>query len=474
MKQRHALTDSICQNATCPPDRPRGVSLWDGEGLYLKVWPAGTKTWKLNYSRHGRLRTVTLGEFTRGIDVAKARQMAERIYVDLCENADYDPAAERRAKKTAEVADSKRNVLFEEQAEFYMNEQVRLQRWTPMPDHLRRLWRADKPLPRGERHGTSTEHRNRDRIKRHIYPALRGKKMGNLTAAHYAQVINSVGSPNERKKVADLLRGIVKTWLPHVPGTPDPMDSAMQRQLSVHPEYVSGHFPAITEPKTFGFMVRDVRRQLGANAVNHSLYLFLIQAYLWQRPGALAQMRWSEIDWEQSVWKCPKWIMKRSQKQKKYTQENNRYFAVPLPTQVVELLKKLLPFAQNEYVFEGRGGRGHVSPASAKKLIARAGYDGQQTLHGFRSSAKTILKNHFALDQNLVEKQLDHLIDPVLGEAYDRAEMVFLRADLLQCWADLVGWLENGNSIWEFVPPNDAIRQVRKSRANSNTCEQIC
>ncbi|MDO5290251.1 MAG: hypothetical protein Q4F13_11540 [Pseudomonadota bacterium] len=75
-------------------------------------------------------------------------------------------------------------------------------------------------------------------------------------------------------------------------------------------------------------------------------------------------------------------------------------------------------------------------------------------MHGFRASAKTILKNYFDLDQDLIEVQLGHTVDKALGTSYDRAEMVLKRQLLIDEWANIVDWLVDGKQISEYKPRN--------------------
>ena len=50
------LTDTICKNATCPPDKLK-LRLSDSGGLYLEVSPNGSKRWFYKYRKDGRITT---------------------------------------------------------------------------------------------------------------------------------------------------------------------------------------------------------------------------------------------------------------------------------------------------------------------------------------------------------------------------------------------------------------------------------
>jgi hypothetical protein len=50
----------------------------DGGGLYLRVAPAGTKSWIFRFAEGGKLRDMGLGS-TNTVSLARARQMLESV-----------------------------------------------------------------------------------------------------------------------------------------------------------------------------------------------------------------------------------------------------------------------------------------------------------------------------------------------------------------------------------------------------------
>lgn len=61
---------------------------------------------------------------------------------------------------------------------------------------------------------------------------------------------------------------------------------------------------------------------------------------LFQRPNELRGMAWAELDLDAALWTIPSERMKRRVEGKK----NGDPHLVPLPTQAVEILRKLHPF----------------------------------------------------------------------------------------------------------------------------------
>jgi hypothetical protein len=62
--------------AALPREKPYKV--WDGEGLFLRVRPSGTKVWHLRWESGGRERLKVLGRFP-SISVEGARQLAAEL-----------------------------------------------------------------------------------------------------------------------------------------------------------------------------------------------------------------------------------------------------------------------------------------------------------------------------------------------------------------------------------------------------------
>ncbi|RMX07046.1 hypothetical protein EBQ24_10260 [Allofranklinella schreckenbergeri] len=450
------LTDQQCRAAVCPDGRKRIKLMDSGErgagGLYLSVGPQ-SRVFRFDYMRHGKRRTLTLGAYPSEYSLSSARAEVRGYRARMRSDPTYDPSLERAAIRAAAIeAQQPVDVgeTFREAAEHYF---VHRSDWQQMPDDLRKLWQAGQPLPSGTRHPHTTEHRARDRVKRHLFPALGHVPMQELTPQLLASVVDRVGASDERGRVRGLLCGIVRLWHQKNQHLPDP--------LYALPAYTTGkthirrNFPSIVEPARFGLMVRDVRLVSGYANLNPLGCYFMTQVYLWQRPGALAQMRWSEVDFNREIWLCPLTILKISTEMKRRAELDIRdgleegYYKIPLPKQVIGLLEKLNQFKNSEYVFANSRGN-PFSDGAMRQAFSRAGYLGRQTMHGVRATAKTVLEGFFEIpDRLVVEAQLGHGLDRY-GTAYQRGAFILKRKRLTQGWADLVDWLADGKSIRDF------------------------
>src|SRR6185295_9190657 len=147
------------------------------------------------------------------------------------------------------------------------------------------------------------------------------------------------------------------------------------------------HFPAITEPKRFGELLRAIDHYAATPVVRAALQL---APMLLLRPGELRFAEWPEIDLDAAMWTVPALRMKRELRQKLYGAPH----LVPLPRQAVAILRELRELTgHGPMVF--RGERHHDRPMSDNTINAalRAmGFSGEEaTGHGFRATARTML-----------------------------------------------------------------------------------
>src|SRR5256885_12591031 len=89
------------------------------------------------------------------------------------------------------------------------------------------------------------------------------------------------------------------------------------------------------------------------------------------------------------------------------------------------------------YVFPAIGGGGRpLSENTLNGAIRRLGYSGEEmTAHGFRSMASTLL-NEQGVHPDLIELQLAHAERNTVRAAYNRAQRLAERRQMMQGWAD--------------------------------------
>mgnify|MGYP000606100456 CR=1 FL=1 len=87
-----------------------------------------------------------------------------------------------------------------------------------------------------------------------------------------------------------------------------------------------------------------------------------------------------------------------------------------------------------------------ISENTVTYALARMGFKGQMTGHGFRSVASTIL-NEQGYRHDVIERQLAHAEQSQVRAAYNRAEYLPERKKLMQEWADYLSELKSGAKV---------------------------
>ena len=119
---------------------------------------------------------------------------------------------------------------------------------------------------------------------------------------------------------------------------------------------------------------------------------------------------WDEIDWEERMWLIPAERMKM-----------RREHMVPLSRQAIAVLEEMRRVNGTQpYIFTGQGRR--------RRPISE---------HGFRSMASTLL-NEMGWRSDVIERQLAHVDKNKVRSAYNRAEYITERRQMMQAWADFL------------------------------------
>ena len=145
------------------------------------------------------------------------------------------------------------------------------------------------------------------------------------------------------------------------------------------------------------------------------------------RTAELRFARWDEfegLDGASPVWRIPAERMKR-----------RRMHLVPLASQTAALLKQLRKLTGHTLLlFPAPTNAGVISENTLIYALYRLGYHGRATVHGFRSTASTVL-NENQFNRDWIEMQLAHFDGSVRG-VYNAAEWLPGRREMMQWWAD--------------------------------------
>jgi integrase len=94
------------------------------------------------------------------------------------------------------------------------------------------------------------------------------------------------------------------------------------------------------------------------------------------------------------------------------------------------------------FLFPSRSREGFMSNNTMLYALYRLGYHGRATIHGFRALASTAL-NEMGFRPDVIERQLAHEEQNAVRAAYNRAEYLIERREMMNRWASYLEALEN-------------------------------
>ena len=405
------LTDSQCRNATCPPER-RQARFFDSGGLYLQVSPAGSKRWFLKYRFEGKEKQLSLGSYPT-VPLAAARQARDAAKLQKAAGVNLVQARKLEKLKGKRAGGD----TFKAMALEWHSKQV--DNWSP--EHAKRTLRQ---------------------LERDLFPWLGERHMAEIEPLELLAVLQKVearGAVETADRALMLARQVYEYWLPTADKFQRNITEGLKKRLT---PYRGKSFPAIVEPKRFGELLRAMHAYKGGAIVRTALQLAPI---LYQRPGNLRMMEWAELDLGGATWTIPSAKMKRIKADK----ENGEAHVVPMPKQAVDLLRYIQPLTgHGRYVFPGQRDHGRpMSDNSVRSALYNLGFGAEQSWHGFRASARTMMVDELDLDPLAIEANLAHAVKDANGRSYNRTQYLSKRFQQIQQWADYLDTLRDGADV---------------------------
>lgn len=405
------LTEAECKNAVCPPDKKQ-ARYADSGGMYLQVSPAGSKRWFLKYRVGGKEKQLALGRYP---DVSLKSARLARDAAKLQKSEGIDPVQARKLQKlkaTRDTGDTFKAIALE-----WYGKQA--PQWSE--GHAGRMLRQ---------------------LERDLFPWVGDRPIEQIHAMELLAALQKVeerGALETADRALMLARQVWDYWLPTAGVEQRNITEGLKARLT---PYRGKSFAAIVEPSRFGDLMRAIKTYKGGPVVHTALQLVPL---LYQRPLNLRMMEWSEIDLDAALWTIPSMKMKRRKEEK----ENGEAHVVPLPVQALALLRSLQPLTgHGVYVFPGE--RSHdrsISDNSVRSALYALGFGKEQTWHGFRASARTMIVDELNLDPLVIEANLAHAVKDSNGRSYDRTQYLKQRFEMVQEWADYLDKLAAGGDV---------------------------
>ena len=378
----------------------------DGNGLYLVVSPAGTKSWVQRVQIDGKRTDKGLGG-TAKVSLASARKTvaATRAAIQNGKNpfeAGHVPAP---VKETPAIP------TFEVAAE------------------------AVSDLNVGE-WGEGTAKRWLRRLELHAFPTLKDLPIDEFTYNDIAELLNPLRAENHEtaRKVRQALT-MVFDWA-KVKGhrVDNPADSALNSILR-KVKHVPEHHKALHYTEVAA-AIRKVQFGYALRVTGLAFEFLILTA---ARTSEIRGMVWAEVDLENAIWEIPADRMKAK-----------RSHRVPLSNQAMVILRQVRhipdPDADDDSIFQlVEVTDGHVfrmptgKPLSENSLLDRCEKDRiGATPHGFRTSFRGWAKAEYGARFEAIELALAHSIGTSVTQAYDREDLLEERREIMQAWASFL------------------------------------
>ncbi|MGN0920309.1 MAG: tyrosine-type recombinase/integrase [Cellvibrio sp.] len=394
--KRRPLADSVL--ASLEPETKEYREL-DGEGLYFRVKPDGSKSWQLRYKRNdGSWSWLGLGGYGNGDHQLTGE--AARIKARELKRQDRDGKDLLSVKR--KIGGRSTNNTFEALAREWL--QTKQPSWTQ---------------------GTAT--RTEGALENHVFPTFGKRDFSTITPMEWMSLFRQMeqkGIIEQTRRTRGTCKYIYDLALVTGRVSFNPIEG-LHRFLQSKPSENYAHVSLADLPT----LIRAIHNYQHAQDVGIGLRLLAILAC---RPSELREATWSEFDLDESVWTIPAERMKR-----------RREHIIPLPKQAAQLLRELeMLTGQYKLLFPGRSDK--TKPRSDTVFLMalrRLGYQGLQTGHGFRHIASTIL-NENGFDPQHIEAQLSHTKEGVRC-VYDKSIYLPQRRTMMQWYADYLEGLVN-------------------------------
>jgi integrase len=367
----------------------------DGEGLYLLVKTTEAKRWRFAYRFGGKQKTLALGVNPRVslLDARRARDAAKRTLAE-----GNDPSIERKVEK------QKKSLAAGNTFKVVATEWYDLKKPGWAPSYAVRL---------------------KSRLDEDLLEPLGARLISDIRPLEMLDVLRAIenrGAVEMAKRVKQMASGIFCYGMATERCLSDPTASL---KGILKPPSPPKHRKALSASQLPGFMNAlslydgDEIKKLGLKLVIHTLV----------RTAEIRFARWSEFEHfrgREPLWRIPAERMKM-----------RRPHLVPLSPQALEMLLTLHELTgAGEFLLPGPAKTGVISENTLLYAIYRMGYHSRATVHGFRTTASTVLSEQ-QFNRDWIEMQLAHFDGSVRG-IYNAAEWLPGRREMMCWWSDLV------------------------------------
>jgi integrase len=392
------LSDAKLRNLK-PANRPYKVS--DFDGLYVYVTATGTCSWRYDYRLDGKRFTITFGKYP-DVSLVVARERLREARSSLA--AGKSPVQERKKEKILKRKSNEDTFLAMGDAWFKSKSAIRSKAWRDANDLY---------------------------LRRDLNPRIGSFPINEITGQLILAAIKEVAETSGVKtaeRVRQTAGQVFEYAIRQLRGTTNPA-----RILTQWTEIPPKEHRRPLSPKEIPNFLTAIGRYPGLPTTKIAVWLLLLT---FVRKNEITQATWEEFDLKGAMWTIPKERMKMK-----------RPHIVPLSRQALDLLIVLKPLSLgSNYLFpSNKGIDSPMNGTTINVMFKKMGYGGSFTPHGVRSTASTIL-NEKGFGRDPIERQLAHTERDEIRAAYNHADYLPERKQMMQAWADYLDELVKVNS----------------------------
>jgi len=367
--------------------------LSDSNGLYLLIKPSGQKFFRFDFKFDGKRQTLSIGIYPQ-ISLKAARQKVVEAKASI-----KDGITPMVKNKTNQAVNTFGVIATE-----WINKQ-------------KTVWK--------DTHTATVQ----QRIKDYILPALGDKEIATITTPEILSALRDIenrGIFETAHRVKQVVGQIFRYAI--ITGRAD-RDPSSDLRGALTPVKAK-NFATITEPKEIGGLLRAIDGYSGSYIVKCALQFAPL---VFVRPRELRHAEWKEFDFKNALWKIPAEKMKMG-----------RVHIVPLATQAMANLEALkMATGSDRYLFPSiRTTSRPMSENTINAALRRMGFEKtEMTGHGFRAMASTLLYEN-GFESQIIEMQLAHAETNSVRAAYNHAQFLEKRKNMIQWWADYIDSLK--------------------------------
>jgi len=388
------LTEMKCRHAK-PADKPYKLS--DSGGLFLLVSTSGGRLWRFKFRYQSREQVRAYGSYP-DVSLAQVRELhaADRKLLA----AGINPSESRKIEKTRKEQDTFA-ALYREWFDTQLGD-----------------WAA------------SNAKKIQQLAEGNLLPYLQHQAVTDARPPELLAILRRIekrGALDLARRCAAILEQVYGLAL--ASGRSESNPALGLKQLLRKP--ITKNRAAVVEPKEVAELMRSIAAYKGGPVVRAALQL---SALTFQRPGEIRQMKWADVNLEEAEWL----VRVETRKLKAVEKRTAKPHWVPLARQAVEVLRELEPLTgRSEFVFPSERTRTRpMSDGAVLGALRAMGYSTEQmSAHGFRAIARTLLAE-LGWRTDAIERQLSHKPSGPHGMAYDRAQFLGERSEMMQAWAD--------------------------------------